>query len=355
MFGSDFLSLVSIIILYLNQHPELPKRELNYSAERLLHGRPKVFAHRGGASENFENSMSAFRQADELGVDGIEIDVRKTKDGQYVVVHDENLLRVTGQDVLVSDIDYADIKPYLNRIVNDYGGEAYVGDNVNGEKPPLLEDVLDFVAHTNLLVSIDINLTDLKDNIIILDIARDKNLIKRIIVNSPADEEEIRKEFGPELSIAKGASELPEIYIAYFNGSLAENRFEADVFNTTFNFRTLRESPYYNLPVFPEFTLGDLLQLLESRWKSVAILNKVLQKRGVPVTYYLANFEEDYEQALKLGANAIMTDKPADLIAFLRLRDSEEREDKRRRGGRRGDDESSAEDANDNDDATDDY
>jgi glycerophosphoryl diester phosphodiesterase len=57
--------------------------------------RPLVFAHRGGAGLAPENTMAAFDRAASLGVDGVELDVRLAKDGEVVVVHDEDLARTT--------------------------------------------------------------------------------------------------------------------------------------------------------------------------------------------------------------------------------------------------------------------
>ncbi len=54
-----------------------------------------VAAHRGWSDKYAENTMEAFRAAADLGVDQIETDVRLTKDGELVLIHDETLERVT--------------------------------------------------------------------------------------------------------------------------------------------------------------------------------------------------------------------------------------------------------------------
>ena len=54
-----------------------------------------VAAHRGWSDRYPENTMEAFRAAAELGVDQIETDVRLSKDGELVLIHDETLERVT--------------------------------------------------------------------------------------------------------------------------------------------------------------------------------------------------------------------------------------------------------------------
>jgi glycerophosphoryl diester phosphodiesterase len=57
--------------------------------------RPLVFAHRGGAALAPENTLVAFTNSVALGSDGIELDVRASRDGRVVVLHDETLDRTT--------------------------------------------------------------------------------------------------------------------------------------------------------------------------------------------------------------------------------------------------------------------
>ncbi len=57
--------------------------------------RPLVIAHRGGAGTAPENTMAAFKQALDLGCDGVELDVRLTRDKEAAVVHDRRLERTT--------------------------------------------------------------------------------------------------------------------------------------------------------------------------------------------------------------------------------------------------------------------
>src|SRR5690606_22096184 len=54
---------------------------------------PFHFAHRGGLREFEENTMFAFKSSYENGLRGYELDVRMTKDGELVVLHDDKLDR----------------------------------------------------------------------------------------------------------------------------------------------------------------------------------------------------------------------------------------------------------------------
>jgi glycerophosphoryl diester phosphodiesterase len=63
-----------------------------------------IIAHRGGALEAAENSMSALRKAAALSVDGIEVDVRATGDGLVVLHHDEHVKLPSGRSVPLSSM-----------------------------------------------------------------------------------------------------------------------------------------------------------------------------------------------------------------------------------------------------------
>ena len=58
-------------------------------------GRPLIIAHRGLTSAAAENTVAAFRGAVEAGADGVELDVRLSRDGEVVVLHDHRLERTT--------------------------------------------------------------------------------------------------------------------------------------------------------------------------------------------------------------------------------------------------------------------
>jgi glycerophosphoryl diester phosphodiesterase len=66
----------------------------------LSRSRPLVIAHRGNSSAAPENTLSAFRSALALGVDGVEFDYHHSSDGVPVVFHDETLDRTTNARVL---------------------------------------------------------------------------------------------------------------------------------------------------------------------------------------------------------------------------------------------------------------
>jgi glycerophosphoryl diester phosphodiesterase len=76
---------------------------------RSATGRPLVFGHRGSSVAEPEHTLAAYLRAIEEGADGLECDVRLTRDGQLVCVHDRRLDRVSNGRGLVSTSTLADL------------------------------------------------------------------------------------------------------------------------------------------------------------------------------------------------------------------------------------------------------
>lgn len=86
--------------------------------------RPLVFAHRGGADALPEHTLGAYLRALEDGADGLECDVRLTRDGHLVCVHDRRLNRTSNGRGRVSTKTLAELDSL------DFGSwhPAYPGD-----------------------------------------------------------------------------------------------------------------------------------------------------------------------------------------------------------------------------------
>lgn len=70
----------------------------------------KIIAHRGASGLALENTMAAFELARLLGVDAIELDVRRADDATLVVCHDATLARVSGSSLRVSGSTHAELR-----------------------------------------------------------------------------------------------------------------------------------------------------------------------------------------------------------------------------------------------------
>lgn len=74
---------------------------------------PRYVAHRGAHSASApENTLAAIRAAVELGADVVEIDVRVTRDGEVVLLHDETLERIWGDPRRVAELTLAEVREF---------------------------------------------------------------------------------------------------------------------------------------------------------------------------------------------------------------------------------------------------
>lgn len=76
----------------------------------LDHPLPLAFAHRGGSLEVEENTDAAFAHAVALGYSHVETDVLATRDRVAVIFHDDTLTRMTGEEVRVDALTWAELK-----------------------------------------------------------------------------------------------------------------------------------------------------------------------------------------------------------------------------------------------------
>jgi len=76
------------------------------------------WAHRGASGHRRENTIVAFRLAVEMGADGIECDIRETRDGHLVIFHDATLKRIFNQSRAIAASSLA----YLQKMGMQKGG-----------------------------------------------------------------------------------------------------------------------------------------------------------------------------------------------------------------------------------------
>jgi glycerophosphoryl diester phosphodiesterase len=93
---------------------------------------PRVVAHRGGGSLAPENTLAAIRVGQELGYRAHEFDVKLTRDGVAILMHDEKLERTTNGTGRPADVTYADLQVF------DAG--SWHSDAFRGEPIPTFED-----------------------------------------------------------------------------------------------------------------------------------------------------------------------------------------------------------------------
>jgi glycerophosphoryl diester phosphodiesterase len=94
----------------------------------------EVIAHRGASGTRPENTLVAFRRAEEVGAHMIELDVQLTRDGEVVVMHDDTLDRTTDGRGAVVAHTLAEIR---RLDAGQWFAPAFAGERV-----PTLADVL---------------------------------------------------------------------------------------------------------------------------------------------------------------------------------------------------------------------
>lgn len=112
----------------------------------------EIWAHQGASHIYVENTLAAFQQAIEEGVDGIEFDVQRTMDGELIVIHDENLMRLTGKNYYIWEKTWAEIQE-LNlqtEIVKPEPLDYYHA------KVPKLDDVLALIKESEVTANIEL-------------------------------------------------------------------------------------------------------------------------------------------------------------------------------------------------------
>jgi len=104
-------------------------------------------AHRGERLHGLENTMTAFRMVVEAGADMVETDVRMTKDGALVLMHDDCVDRTTDKTGKICDMTLEEFRS-CNAAVHAKGFSA--------EPPATLVELLDFaLEHPKLLLNIE--------------------------------------------------------------------------------------------------------------------------------------------------------------------------------------------------------
>jgi glycerophosphoryl diester phosphodiesterase len=102
--------------------------------------------HRGAKGYVAENTLASFQKAIDLKVDGIELDVHVSSDGEIMVIHDETINRTTSGNGFVKDFTSVELKQF---------------------GIPTLTEVLDLLNH-NFFVNIELKSNDSVEKVIFL-------------------------------------------------------------------------------------------------------------------------------------------------------------------------------------------
>lgn len=138
----------------------------------------QIFAHRGYSGKYPENTMLAFEKAIEVVVDGIELDVQLTKDGEIVIIHDETIDRTTDGSGYVVDYTYEELSKF---------NATYKFKEMGFNKIPTLREYFELIKNLEIVTNIELK-TGINQYLGIeekvLKLIREYKLEKRVIISS---------------------------------------------------------------------------------------------------------------------------------------------------------------------------
>ena len=104
--------------------------------------KPLIIGHRGSPTCFTENTAASFQKAIEQGVDGIELDVRLSKDKQIVVFHDKDLRRLSNRNEKIGDLSLSELQTIVLNKTRRQTEETHI---------PSLNDIVPFLGYIRVL------------------------------------------------------------------------------------------------------------------------------------------------------------------------------------------------------------
>ena len=126
-----------------------------------------IIGHRGAAGYEPENTIRSILKGIECGASVVEIDVRRTKDGVIVLMHDETVDRTTNGRGKVSELSLVEIRQL---------------DAGKGEKVPTLLEVLELLKAMNISLIIELKEVGYEKEVISL--VRERDMMDRVYITS---------------------------------------------------------------------------------------------------------------------------------------------------------------------------
>lgn len=277
-YWNTFIILSVILLLYLRiRSIRTPEHFFTSKKE------PMVIAHRGGRGLWPENTLFAFHNAAKLGVDAIEFDTQRTKDGVFVVMHDLAVDSTTDGTGNVRDFTFEEIRKLDAgyRWTQDGKSFPFRGKGIN---IPTVEEVLQ--QFPTLKLNIEIKECDPDAANALLRLIAKYNAAERVMIGSFFTRVVIRtRTLSPHIATSAGRAEITKFFALQLLG-LAR---------------------FYALPVHalevPEYE-GNL-KVVSQRFIKAA-----LGRNALPVYVWTVNEKDKMRQLLNMGVRGLISDFP---------------------------------------------
>lgn len=230
---------------------------------------PLVFAHRGGSALAPENTMAAFERAVALGTDGVELDVRASRDGRVMVHHDSTLDRTTTLRGPLA---------------------ARTADELSQVDVPHLRDVLHLCRHLRVIIEIKVN--DAAFGRLVVDEVRRAKMVERVCVG------------GFRRGVLKAVrAEEPAIAT-----SAAREEVRLALYRTWLHWPVMQ--PPYDGYQIPE--MAGRTRVVSARFVEYA------HAAGLGVQVWTVDDEPSAHRLLAWGVDALITDRPDVMVPLVR-------------------------------------
>jgi glycerophosphoryl diester phosphodiesterase len=263
---------------------------------------PLVIAHRGASAALPEHTLAAYQLALAQGADGLECDVRLTRDGHLVCLHDRRLDRTSNGHGLVSEtsldeldqLDFASWHPGLPESADDL-----IFDRPEpGEEEPILDERGKVLTLDRLLS-------------VVGEAGRPVRLFVETKHPSRYGSDVERALLGVlgRHGVLDGDSPVQVTAMSFSPWAIRNVRALAPDLPTVFLMEFL--PPGIGRLPFGARIAGPGITLVRNR----PALVERFRARGYPVYVWTVNEPDDIDLVLDLGVQAIITDRPADVIA----------------------------------------
>lgn len=280
--------LVLSLVLLLVFTPDAPSSRYYQDT-----GRPTVIAHQGGDGVWPGDTMFAFEQAVELGVDVLEMDAHITKDDQIVLMHDEEVDRTTDGEGLIEEMTLAELQEL--DAAYDWtpdGGKTFPYRGQGG-RVPTLEELFQKFPQMRYVIEIKLTQNPIADPLCTL--IRNYEMTDRVLIASFHDDAmQTFRETCPEVATSASRGEVAKFVLL---GKVFMSGLVAPAYQSI-------QPPYdpaesMNIPIMTERFIREA------------------HAKNIRVEPWTVNDPELMRQYIAWGVDGIITDRPDLMIEIL--------------------------------------